>query len=198
MRKCEDLSGRTYGRLLVLRRAHNDKSHNTMWLCRCECGTEKINQAGCLKSAAVISCGCAKRNQWQTHGLSKHPEYHCWIGMIKRCYNINEPAYPRYGGRGIIVCDRWRKSPKAFFDDMGPRPTGYEIDRVDNNGPYAPENCRWASFLQQANNRRSNFVISHNGESLTLMEWSRRTGVKRTTIRARIARGLPPEQALRC
>lgn len=116
--------------------------------------------------------------------------------MRRRCESPTESGFAHYGGRGITVDPRWA-SFAAFLEDMGPRPSPlYTIERVDNDGPYAPENCRWADRTEQANNRRSSRIVSHAGESLTLAEWSRRTGIKWHTLWQRLANGWSVEKAL--
>lgn len=132
------------------------------------------------------------------HGLALTPEYRAWVGMRARCLDPDHPAYARYGGRGIKVCDRWLESVDAFIQDMGPRPSDdYEIDRYPNNdGNYEPGNCRWATRVENDRNRRSNRLIEHAGETLTLAAWSERTGIHSTVISRRIARGWTVESAL--
>lgn len=206
MPKYIDLTGQRFGRLTAIQR-HADRispngSARTMWLCRCDCGKEAIVNAGHLRCGKTRSCGClipeslsARR---KTHGGSYTVEYRNWRGMLTRCYNRNNPAYPNYGGRGITVCDAWRQSFSQFLEDMGERPSsGASVDRMDNDGPYSPQNCRWSTHLQQANNRRSNRIISVFGQTRTVMEWSRVTGISRRSIVARIDRfGWSPERAV--
>lgn len=137
-----------------------------------------------------------KTNRGEEHGLRKTSEYYSWKSMIQRCENSNHDAYPRYGGRGIKICQRWRKSFINFLTDMGQRPIGTCLERRDNNGNYEPNNCYWATQKQQARNRRSNRIITINGDSLTISEWSEKTGVSKLLIQARAAKGWKPEECI--
>jgi hypothetical protein len=139
----------------------------------------------------------------RTHGESDHngksatPEFRAWSRMIGRCTCKSNKDYHRYGGRGIRVCDRWINSYENFLADMGRKPTlGHSLDRADNNKGYEPGNCRWATQREQCNNRRSNRLITHNGETHSITEWSRRTGLDRSCISGRINQGWPVDKAL--
>lgn len=124
-------------------------------------------------------------------------EYHCYNAMRARCHNPKNPNFPRYGGRGISVCERWRLSFTAFLEDMGRCPSnGHSIDRIDNDGDYHPGNCRWADATQQANNRRSSRLISHDGVTMSLAEWSRHKGIGVSTIHARLKNGWSIKRSL--
>src|SRR5688572_19651257 len=124
------------------------------------------------------------------HGMYRTPEYKIWKGMIDRCYNPNCRNYANYGGRGIAMCDRWRKSFKAFIEDMGRRPSSlHSLDRKDNSGNYGPENCRWATRSEQQRNTRQNVLLTKDGVTLTMIEWAERLGLKYETIRFRRYRG---------
>ena len=130
------------------------------------------------------------------HGLEQHPLYHTWRNMVNRCTNSNRPDYERYGGRGITVCARWIDSPQLFIDDMGERPAGHSIDRIDNDKGYSPDNCRWATASQQGKNTRRARKITHNGLTLCLSEWSEKLGIPRLTIYRRLRRGMSVADAL--
>lgn len=169
------------------------------WLCRCECGNDKVMPDRSFRKGAR-SCGCliseAARMK-ATHGMTNSAENLIWRAMKQRCSNPKAEAYPLYGGRGIKVCERWMKF-ENFFSDMGPRPSSrHSIDRIDTNGGYSPENCRWATKEQQANNTRSNRFVTFNGETLTLAQWERKLGLPRDILKQRITNyGWSIEKAL--
>jgi len=135
-------------------------------------------------------------------GLAKHgqawktPEYYIWQAMVQRCTNSAHPSYHKYGGRGIVVCNRWR-AYEAFISDMGKRPSpDHSIDRKDNDGNYEPGNCRWATLVEQANNTRANRILEIDGVSETIADWSRKCGVKPNTIVTRLRAGWSPQRAI--
>lgn len=131
------------------------------------------------------------------HGWFGTPEYQAWRSMLKRCGNPSDASYQRYGARGITVCDRWRESFQNFIDDMGPKPTAeHSLDRKNNDGPYDPGNCQWATRSQQQSNRCSVRFLEFNGERIPLAHWSKRTGISRSTLLQRINAGWTHERAL--
>ena len=187
-----DLSGARFGRLVVVGIA-GKKGKRLCWLCKCDCGSEHLASGDVLKNGHVKSCGCLKaevdaKGTRFRHGLSKSSEHKIWCGITERCHNKKSKFFMRYGGRGITVCRRW-KTFENFYADMGPRPSSaHTLDRVNNNGNYEPSNCRWATPEEQANNKSSNVMISIDGETKTLAQWCRETGVDSDLASQRINR----------
>ncbi len=198
--RAQDLSGQIFGRSVAIAPVDVDTGGNTIWLCVCHCGGFFTRAANDLKKPARHACGCLGSNA--SHGLLDSREYHTWKGLIQRCTNPSNHNYPNYGGRGITVCKSWRQSFTAFYTDMGDKPVGASIDRINNNGPYSPENCRWASRTEQANNRRvarmssRSRLISYNGEARTIAEWARHLGLPDSRLRSRFKDGWSVERAL--
>jgi hypothetical protein len=187
----KDMSGLTFGRLEVIERIENHASGNAQWLCACSCGSETRALGSQLRKGSKKSCGCINR----THGQSATPTHVSWSSMQTRCSNPNHPHYPKYGGRGIVVCKRWLDF-RNFLSDMGERPHGTSLDRIDTNGDYSPENCRWATPRQQGNNRSDNKIIEHGGESKTVAQWSRKMHMKPDTLHRRLAKGWSAKRAI--
>lgn len=199
MPKFIDLTGRKFERLTALRISGRDKRNQILWECRCDCGNVKIIRGGSLTTGHAKSCGCfsvdSSRTRFTKHGLSSDPTHKIWADMNGRCFNKNHHAYHNYGGRGITVCERWRTF-ENFRSDMGDRPTGLEIDRINNDGNYEPGNCRWATIKQQCNNTRCNHKISYNGKTMNMVEWAELLKIPKSTLKNRIRRGWPIERAL--
>lgn len=195
--------GSIYGRLTVIG-WKGILNKNSIWICRCKCGNE-CDVYGChLKTGATTSCGCFAKETIskisRTHGMSGengHPLYKIWKAMIQRCYNKNVIGFSNYGGRGIIVCERWRNSFPNFLQDMGNRPSeNYSLERIDNKSNYCPENCKWATRLEQANNKRNNVWCYYKGEYKTISQWGRILGFNPKDLYAKIASGVSLEDAL--
>lgn len=171
-------------------------------LCRCSCGTEKEILKQSVDEGHTKSCGCLQRElasqRSVTHGRSESPIYALWRAMIARCTNPNDGEFSRYGGRGITVCDRWQGDNgfENFLADMGERPKGMQLDRIDNGGNYEPSNVRWSTPKDNARNRRSNRHLECDGVSRTLAEWAERLGVSSAAILMRLKAGWSVKDAV--
>lgn len=200
MPKKLDLIGKNFGRLIVISESGRDGHGASLWECRCECGGTKRIRGAHLAKGCVKSCGCLlieRAIEYQTtHGQSKTPLYRRWRSMRGRCENPNDSEYRNYGGRGITVCSRWMLF-EAFSEDMSPSfLPSLEIDRIDTNGNYEPDNCQWVTRRENQRNKRNNHVIEFQGHKLTLVEWEELTGIKANTILTRIRRGWPLDRVL--
>lgn len=201
-RPIQDLTGKTFGRLTVTSFA-GMRGWQSLWKCRCECGTEKVILGRSLNYGATNSCGCLhketiSRTRLKHSALFRSPTYRCWDHMIQRCTNPNNSNYHYYGGRGVSVCERWL-SFDDFVSDMGERPSMlYSLDRFpDQNGNYEPGNVRWATDAEQSRNTRRNHLITINGETKCLTDWAKQFCVSPMLISARIHKlGWNPEEAV--
>lgn len=197
-----DRTGMRYGNLIVLSYAGQTHGKKSQWLCKCDCGKEKISTGASLHQGGSTSCGCfgkeRRREAVSTHRDTNSPEYKSWASMRDRCLNENSKDYPEYGGRGIRVCKRWMDSYESFLADMGRKPTSkHSIDRYpDNDGNYQPSNCRWATVKEQANNRRTTRLLTHDGETHSVSVWAEIKGIRKSTIRERLCRGWTVHAAL--
>lgn len=201
--KFKDLKGLTFGRLKVIGFAGKDKSGLSMWFCRCDCESVMKIHGGNLTSGHTVSCGCLHIERTKkantTHGHSKignkSPEYKTWECMLQRTQNPKYKGYPDYGGRGITVCKCWLKF-ENFFEDMGERPKGKTLDRIENDKGYYKENCRWATLAEQANNKRNNHLITYKGQTKNVTQWAEERGMNRVTILYRLKNNWPIEKAM--
>lgn len=192
-----DLIGREFGLMRVIAFAGLDARRNSRWLCVCKCGTQKVCLGFNLTRNHIVSCGC--RTQLKTEQRAEeHPDWRPFSSMLCRCYHPKTPGYKNYGGRGIVVCDRWREGGFwVFIADMGPRPTpNHSLDRIDNDGPYSPENCRWSTPKQQGRNRRTTVRLTYQGETLPMIEWVERLGLDYNQVRHRYRKGMSAEDIL--
>jgi hypothetical protein len=202
-RPAKDLTGRTFGRWTVLRRGGLKNKH-AHWWCQCSCEKQTVREVSGthLRRGHATSCGCYIAEVTSTRLKSKPlrlrhggclggdgPTYRTWLGMKNRCSKPGSPTYERYGARGISVCPRWIESFDNFLADMGIRPTGTSIERIDNDGNYEPSNCKWATRTEQSRNRRNNIKVVYRGVQLTLSEACERSGARYERIRRHMLRG---------
>lgn len=195
-----DIRGRTFGRLTPLRYAGRHKNRGALWECRCACGAVHVVRSSSLVAGEIRSCGCLwiarQGDRARKHGGKNSKLYSVWQGMRRRCGSLKADPKRAYFARGIRVCDRW-KDFENFRNDMGDPPSAsHSIDRIDNNGPYAPENCRWATRDQQFANTRRNRFIEFDGQRMTIAEWAKVTGLRPKTIASRLRYGWVVSDAL--
>jgi hypothetical protein len=202
--------GHKYGRLTVIERVGTDTGGQATWLCECECGSGKltITRGNHLAKGQVCSCGCLRTEAALRaahsparihHGMARRgrhsPEYISYYSAKNRCNNPNEKSFAYYGGRGIKFL---YTSFQEFFYDLGPKPDGFTVERINNFGHYEPGNCRWATYLEQANNKRNNRWLTAFGQTQTLTQWAQEYKISVATLYCRLDRGLTLEQALQC
>ena len=185
-----DHAGKRFGRLIVLRQESQGKLGGSLWVCECDCGRSRVFAAKGLVAGSTTSCGCAQRDAVTKHGLSYHPLYRIWTSMMARCHDSNNPAFKWYGGRGVEVCVQWRATPQQFFDDMGERPEGTSIDRIDGTGGYSKKNCRWATNVEQSNNRSNNRWFLFLGDVYNMKQLCKFLDVGYSAVSMRLHRGL--------
>ncbi len=203
-----DLTGKRFGRLTVIKRVANNKHNQLCWLCRCKCGLTPTVAGYALKNGHTKSCGCLHKelsakictDNFLVHGHSIHGKesltYRIWCYMLRRCTNRNSKEYHYYGGRGITVCERWRKFTN-FLEDMGERPEKHQIDRINNDSGYYKENCRWVTSKTNNRNRRNNHLVTYNGKTQCIAAWAEEYGLRYHTLYKRLSKcGWPIHKAL--
>lgn len=187
-----ELTGLRFGRYTVLSEAPKRANWVRYWFCQCDCGNIQEVFQGNLISGKSIGCGCLR----VTHGHTGTYVYRVWHGIHSRCKYLSNVGYKDYGGRGISVCERWNDF-SSFLADMGYPPSEkHTVDRENSDGPYSPENCRWATRKEQARNRSNNSLITFKDRTLTQVEWAEITGLSTNMIRKRLSRGWSVESAL--
>lgn len=200
----QDFTGQKFSRLIVLGFAEKSQSGESKWYCRCNCGNITKVYSMCLKNGSTTSCGCfcieRTKKEKTKHGNKTKgnatPTYMSWQSMRGRCQNPKDSCFSDYGGRNIQVCERWQ-SFENFLADMGERPKGMTLDRKENNKGYFKENCRWATTIEQANNKRSNHLLTYNEKTQNVTQWAEETGIKQSVLYARInSLGWTVERAL--
>ena len=199
-----DLTGKRFGKLTVIKKHNQDKWGCWNWLCKCDCGKESIVSGGHLRGMKTKSCGCSRKESKNfSHKMTGTRIYSIWQAMKSRCYYEKSEIFKYYGGRGIKVCDEWKNSFISFYEWS--MKNGYDenaergqctIDRIDVNGNYEPNNCRWATIKQQANNTRRNHFIEYNGKTQTVSQWANELGVEPDSIFNRLQKGFTEEEAL--
>lgn len=193
--------GHKFTRLTVIEECGRSKSGELLWKCRCDCG-KILNVPGrALRAGTTKSCGCYKvqlaTERCTKHSLYYNPLYKTWVNMKGRCTCPTNKSYKYYGGRGISLCDEWYDSPKAFYEWAVTHgwSKGLTIDRVDVNGPYSPENCRWATRAEQSNNMTTNHLLTYKGKTLNLTQWAKELGIPVARLSYRINHGWTIERA---
>lgn len=190
----EDLVGQRFGKLLVLKKVPHE-GYSSYYLCKCDCGKEKVIRGSHLKTGKIRSCTCLRNNMITKHGLTNTRLHRLWRGIKNRCLNEKNPEYCYYGGRGITICQEWLDKDNGFINFYNwAMNNGYQdnltIDRIDVDGDYEPSNCRWANREEQANNTRRNHFIEFNGEQYTLSQFAKKYNVNKKTLEYRVKHNL--------
>jgi hypothetical protein len=189
-----NLLNKKFGKLTVIGISKIRRSGNHVYFtCKCECGNNSNVRGTLLNRGKTIQCqDCANKSLHannKTHGMFGTSTYHVWIGMKERCCNPQNCNYHNYGLRGITVCKKWKASFQEFLKDMGVKPYGLSLERINNNKGYSPANCKWATTKEQSYNRRTNVYIEHNGDKMILIDWARRLNTGATSIKQMLRRG---------
>lgn len=199
----KQMQGRTYGRLTVIgldRTLDSRSKVRTLIRVLCSCGTIKVVDPHSVIRGRSSSCGCLNAQlsseRRRSHGMTGTPTHRIWVGMVRRCYDHQATSYQRYGAKGVRVCDRWRNSFENFLSDMGERPGGMTLDRIDNSRGYEPGNCRWATVAEQARNRTDNHSLTFNGRTMVMTDWAKEIGISVFTLAGRLRSGWPVDRAL--
>lgn len=197
-RRFKDISGSKIGRFTVGRVLGRDARGEYIWVCVCECGREANVRGGNLRNGHTTQCvPCSNSIKNTTHGQSRTSEYKIWVKLRRRCQNPEEPSYPWYGGRGILVSPEWDSSFDAFISSMGPRPSPeHTVERKNNALGYSSENCKWATRIEQARNKRSNRILTVDGVSKCAAEWGSQVGVSGSAIIQRVNSGWDHKRAI--
>ena len=191
-----EMIGLKFSKLTVVSSAGVDKHQKRIWSCICECGNTTVVATTQLRLGKTQSCGCFKTEVHTIHGDHKSLEYYAWRSMRNRCKDQNTKYYGKYGGRGIKVCERW-ENYLHFLADMGRKPTkSHSLDRIDNDGDYTPENCRWATKSEQTKNRSTTVWLEHEGKKMLVQDWANEVGLPYTTLYARLRNGWDVARAL--
>lgn len=201
-KKIEIKEGDVFGRLTAIRYFGHDNHHHQVWLFSCSCGKEKTISAISVFKGVTKSCGCLRSEvtaqRKSSHGKRRSDEYSIWVGIKQRCFNPNCKEFKWYGLKGIIMCQEWVDDFQSFYEHVGPRPSKkHSIDRIDSSKNYEPGNVRWATSIEQANNKRNNSILTIFGKSKTIAEWERYIGCSKELIRQRIKKlGWSAEKAI--
>lgn len=201
-RPFKDLVGHRFGRLKVIEQhARRTKAGAIRWWCLCDCGSITTVIGGGLKRGATKSCGCLHKERVReastTHGMHTHPAYKAWEDMKRRCNDVNHKSYGNYGGRGIVVCERWLEGFEEFWENLGGTwKEGLSLDREDNDGNYEPSNCKWSTKSEQQCNKRSNKMVETEWGLLPLVKAAKRSGINYQTLMSRLNNGWSVDKAL--
>jgi hypothetical protein len=201
-----DLEGKKFNMLTVIKKVGKDKRKNILWLCKCDCGNDKTAITTNIKNGNILSCGCIKKHNNKTHGKTETKLFKVFQNIKQRCYNQNNKKYKNYGERGIVICDDWLNDFTNFYnwamDNGYQEDSGLTLDRIDVNGNYEPGNCRWADMKTQQNNKTINLNVTINGKTQTAKQWEEEYNLTQGTVARRLRLGweedkllIPPKKA---